>query len=93
MVGDNQEIRPEEVYKSDNLKLIRYLIARGCRLKDAILSKERRVDFFVVGPDVFALVKDYETLSPHVLVSVHALNSADENLKDKIGSLKKQARS
>jgi hypothetical protein len=85
-------VKPDEIFKTNSLKLASFLIARGCLLKDATLNNDRRVDFYVSGAEVFSLVKEFEMMSKRTLVCVHDLHAADEHLKDKIGSLKKSAR-
>jgi hypothetical protein len=75
---------PEEIYKSSDLKIVCYLHARGCRIKDVTLRPDRRVDFFMAGTDVFALTKEFEMGSMNTLVPIHALYGAQDRVRDAI---------
>lgn len=84
---------PEEVqvFKTDDLKLACFLLARGCRVKDKKLREDNRVDFFVTGSDVFNLVKEHEMGSPNTLISVHLYDSKMEFLRDICSRVKREA--
>lgn len=80
---------PEEVYKSDDIKLVSFLLARGGRMKETVLRRDRRVDFFVVGSSIFERVKEYDMHSKNTLVSVHDFTGAMEHVRDAIARAKK----
>ena len=80
----------EQLYKSDDLKLVSFLLARGCRVKDKQLRNDNRVDFFVVGEAILDLVKEHEMGSPNTLVSVHSYDAKTEFLRDICSRVKKE---
>lgn len=84
-----EETAPEEVYKSDDIKLVSFLLARGCRIKDVVLRGDRRVDFFIVSSVVFALTREYEMHSKNTLVPVHDYTASMEHVRDAISRVKK----
>ena len=86
---NNEPVDPDQIYKSDDIELISFLLARESRIKDVVLRNDRRVDFFVVGPAVFTLVKDYDAHSRNTLVSVHEYTSAMKHVRDAISRVKK----
>ena len=85
--------QPEEVqaFKTDDLKLACFLLARGCRVKDRNLREDNRVDFFVTGPKVFDLVKEHEMGSENTLVSVHQYDACMERLRDICSRVKRES--
>ena len=66
----------EQVYRADNLHLIAFLVARGCRIKDSKLRSDRLVDFFICGDEVHNLVKEYDMKSKNTFVPVHEHKAA-----------------
>ena len=84
---------PEEVqaFKTDDLKLACFLLARGCRVKDKSLREDNRVDFFLVGSDVFDLVKEHEMGSQNTLIPVHLYDSCMERVRDICSRVKREA--
>jgi hypothetical protein len=84
---------PEEVqvFKTDDLKLACFLLARGGKVKDKGLRDDNRVDFFVTGADIFALVKEHETGSANTLIPVHLYDAKMEFLRDICSRVKREA--
>lgn len=84
--------KPEEVqaFKTDDLKLACFLLARGCRVTDKHLREDNRVDFMVTGKDVFNLVKEHEMGSPNTLIPVHLYDSKMEFLRDICSRVKRE---
>lgn len=84
--------KPEEVqaFKTDDLKLACFLLARGCRVKDKKLRSDNRVDFFIMGADVFGLVSEHEMGSPNTLIPVHLYDSRVEHLRDICSRVKRE---
>jgi hypothetical protein len=80
----------EQLYKSDDLKLTCFLLSRGCRVHDRKLRQDNRVDFFVVGDNVFDLVKEHEMGSPNTLVPVHVYDAKLEFLRDICSRIKRE---
>ncbi len=81
----------EQVYRSDDLKLVSFLLSRGCRVEDKKLRKDNRVDFFIVGVKTLDLVKEHEMGSPNTLVPVHLYDSKIEFLRDICSRVKREA--
>lgn len=83
----------EQLYKADDIKLIAYLLARGCRVKDSSVRPDNRVDFFIVGDGIHSIVKEYDMKSKNTLVPVHEYTAAMEHVRDMITRVKSQSRS
>ena len=85
--------KSEEVqaFKTDDLKLACFLLARGCRVKDKKLRDDNRVDFMITGSDVFALVKEHESGSTNTLIAVHVYDAAMERIRDICSRVKREA--
>jgi hypothetical protein len=86
----DKPIEEVQSFKTDDLKLACFLLARGCRVKDKKLRDDNRVDFFVIGNDVFDLVKEHEMGSPNTLIAVHLYDSKMEFLRDICSRVKRE---
>ena len=89
----DKPIEEVQAFKTDDLKLACFLLARGCRVKDRKLREDNRVDFFIIGADVFDLVKEHEMGSPNTLIPVHLYDSKMEFLRDICSRVKRESAS
>ena len=80
----------EQTHKTDNIKLVVFLLSRGCLLKEATLRSDNRVDFIISGDNTTELVREHRMCSPNTLVQVHSYDSKTEFVRDEITRLKKE---
>jgi hypothetical protein len=85
-------VKKEEVqlYKTDELELSAFLVARGCRMQERALRDDNRVDFTISGDKTFSLVKEFEMSSPNTLVPVHDLFKSLRLLRDTCTRIKRE---
>ena len=81
----------EQVHKTENLKLVAFLLSRGCFVKEATLRSDNRVDFVIAGDNISELVREHRMCSPNTLVQVHSYDSKTEFARDEITRLRKEA--
>jgi hypothetical protein len=89
--AEGTHVIKDEAYKTDELELGAFLMARGCRVEHSQLRADGiRSEFTFAGPDAFALVKEFEMGSENTLVSVHKFRHALNHLRDSCNRLKKK---
>jgi hypothetical protein len=83
----------DQVFCTDDLKMAKFLMARGCTVRDSKLREDgRRIDFYLGGDETFILVQEFRRHSPATLSPTHAENSALEHLRDICSRLKQESK-
>jgi len=91
-MADQSVVEPKatEIYKTDDMKLIAFLLGLDCKIKEGKLRDDNRVDFFISGQDVSRKVADWDSIESPQAKWAHKIFNGLDHARDMATRLKKE---